>query len=512
MTYTLLNGFAASEHQAAIFEAIANVRSGSLIVKSVAGSGKTTVIKNALRYMQAGAAVQGLAFNVEAANNLKTALSEVMEADGAARYKGVRMGTFHSVGMGAIRRYLNLPDAQVSVKSNKCRTLLRDRVQEDEFELYSSFVCKLVGLAKGEGIGCIQADSEDNWYRIIDHHGMYLDSVDATIERAVDLAQKLLALSNKRAQTGELDFDDQLYMVEMWNLRLWQNDIVFVDEAQDTNPIRRALVRRMLKPRGRVVAVGDPRQSIYGFTGASTDAMELIAAQFRTRELPLTVSYRCARSVVRQAQSWVEYIEPSSFADEGEVKHNVPLAEALATLQQSDAVLCRQTNPLVTLAYRIIASGRAARVAGKEIGEGLVNLIMLQRARGIDALIEKLNAWRDREVAKLLKKEDEAAAEGLRDRVECIMIIIKNLPETKRTIPGLVEHITTLFTDDKSSNALTLSTVHKAKGQEWNRVAILEPSLMPSKAARQDWQLQQEENLMYVAATRAKQTLLYLEG
>jgi superfamily I DNA/RNA helicase len=56
---------------------------------------------------------------------------------------------------------------------------------------------------------------------------------------------------------------------------------------------------------------------------------------------------------------------------------------------------------------------------------------------------------------------------------------------------------------------ITLCSVHKAKGLEWNRVYILgRDSLMPSKFARQKWQMDQELNLIYVAVTRAKAELI----
>jgi len=82
-------------------------------------------------------------------------------------------------------------------------------------------------------------------------------------------ARSLIQASNESAKLGMLDFDDQLYLPLLWKLRLFQNDFVFIDEAQDTNPVRRALAKLALRPGGRLIAVGDPRQAIYGFTGAS---------------------------------------------------------------------------------------------------------------------------------------------------------------------------------------------------------------------------------------------------
>ena len=503
----------ASDHQAAIFDVMPDRKSGSYIIKAVAGAGKTTVIKNALRFIPDNSHVQGLAFNTDAARNLKDALAEVIASDGPDRYRNVRMGTFHSVCYGAILRYLGKRAEDVKPDDKKVVKLLRDRLRDEDKEIYASFCAKLVGLAKGEGIGALIPDTVERWWDLIEHHGLTLESEEATEERAIEIARKALVFSNKLAkERGAIDFDDMLYLPILWKLRLWQNDIVFLDEAQDTNPVRRAVVRLMLKRDGRLFAVGDPKQSIYGFTGASIDAMELITRDFKTRELPLTVSYRCARSVVAQAQTWVDYIQASDNAPEGEVKHGVALDDALKALTDADAVLCRQTAPLIGLAYQLIAKKRGVRILGRDIAEGLLALIHAQKAKGIDRLIEKLEAWRDREVARWIAKGEEGKADAVADKAECILMLINNLPETERTIPALERWITNVFRLDGDSPAgslLTLATVHKAKGLEWNTVAILRPDLMPGRA-RQDWQTEQEINLMYVAATRAKRTLLYL--
>jgi hypothetical protein len=412
---------------------------------------------------------------------------------------------------------LGLPDSEIKVEADKTRKILRARLDEnaearETFSLYSAFATKLVGLAKGEGIGCLIPDIEGEWYGLVDHHGLYLDSQEASIEQGVALARKLLGWSNEAARTGWLDFDDQLYLVVMWKLRLWRNDVVIVDESQDTNAVQRAMLHLALKDGGRLYAVGDEKQAIYGFRGASADAMALIAQEFRTNELPLTVSYRCARAIVERAQIWVPYIEPAETAPQGSVLDDLPLMEALGLLGPEDAILCRQTAPLVSVAYGMIARGRPCRILGREIGEGLVNLIEQQHAKGLDRLVDKLENWREREIAKFIARGEEGRAEAVADRVNCVLVIAEALPETERTVPALVRKIQSMFVDPKrgeKQTVLTLATAHKAKGKEWPKVAILRPELMPSKAARQDWQISQETNLQYVAATRAKDTLIY---
>ena len=61
-----------------------------------------------------------------------------------------------------------------------------------------------------------------------------------------------------------------------------------------------------------------------------------------------------------------------------------------------------------------------------------------------------------------------------------------------------------------SLNLIYLSTVHRAKGLECNNVFILCPSLMPSKLARAEWEIESEKNIVYVAWSRAKNTLNFI--
>lgn len=71
------------------------------------------------------------------------------------------------------------------------------------------------------------------------------------------------------------------------------------------------------------------------------------------------------------------------------------------------------------------------------------------------------------------------------------------------------EKISIIFGGD-NKDAVLLSTVHKAKGMEADNVYILYPSLMPWVVARKQWEKEAENNLIYVAVTRAKKTLNYI--
>jgi superfamily I DNA/RNA helicase len=255
------------------------------------------------------------------------------------------------------------------------------------------------------------------------------------------------------------------------------------------------------------MAVGDHRQAIYGFTGASHDALDLIQSEFSCFELPLTISYRCPAAVGRRVRELVPYFEVAPGAAEGSVSE-ATLNEALGRLDAHDAILCRNTAPLIDAAFTLIGKGIGCVVLGKDIGAALASLVKKQKAQGVDALVKKLAAYRDREVAKHTARGEEQKAEAVADRVECVLTVVDHLPEDRRTVPALLERLESMFSD--SNGVITLSTVHKAKGREWPKVAILRPDLMPSKWARQEWQQMQELNLQYVAWTRPTEELMFI--
>jgi len=498
--------FVASQKQQDVFKFIEHGR-GSAVLIAVAGSGKSTTIVQSLRFIPERDAVSILAFNATIAKEMKAKI-ESLGQDIGREFRNVRAQTFHSLGFNALAYKLGVRANQFRTDGQKVRNLIRDFYPEDMVEKYSSFVAKLVGLAKGAGIGILCPDQVSQWTDLITHHDLLLEDEDATEDEAIRMAQDVLALSTKMAKEQLwIDFDDMLYLPLLFRSRFYPQQWIFIDEAQDTNPVRRAIARGALKPGGRLIAVGDPHQAIYGFTGASHDAIDLIKRDFNAIELPLTVSYRCPKAIGVLARERVPYFEVHENAPEGEVL-TLELDEAIKRLTATDAILCRNVRPLVELAYQLLSRKVACHVLGSEIGKGLVNLVRKMKARNIKALEKRLEEYRSREVAQFMAKGEEGRAESITDRVDCILVFIEALNEKERTIAALISSIESLFTD--GSSVLTLSTIHKAKGREWQTVAVYEPKLSPSKWARQEWQAQQEENLIYVRDTRAQQTLIMI--
>jgi superfamily I DNA/RNA helicase len=155
-------------------------------------------------------------------------------------------------------------------------------------------------------------------------------------------------------------------------------------------------------------------------------------------------------------------------------------------------------------------------VEGRDIGEGLVSLA--KRWKSVTTthqLKAKLEDYKLKEMQKYMAKGKEDLAQAIEDKVGALEAVISRVNGLGLyDIDSVVSSIRSLFGDSKAGEVpkvVTLSTVHKSKGREWNTVYILDrANLMPSKYARKEWQLKQEENLEYVAITRSKNELIDL--
>lgn len=473
-----------SKYQENIFEFVANGE-GNAIVQAVAGSGKTTTIVEALKRIKGSSIF--LAFNKAIANELAE--------------RGVNAKTFHGLCYSPVTKHKGTR----TIESNKLRKLVDANLSGENSFIYGAFICKLVGLARQSGIGCLLEDTEQEWHNLIEHHDLELNSDKGTIVEAVEYARKLLQWSN---ESSMVDFDDLLYLAVKDGLVLPKFNYVFVDEAQDTNAIQRAILRKIISPFSRIIAVGDKAQAIYGFRGADSNSLQLIAEEFNAIELPLTVSYRCSQKVVEYAQGYVSHIEAAPEAIVGAIEDKGE-KWTVKDFASSDMVVCRTTKPLIVLAYKMLKARIPVRIMGREIGQGLIDLIKKMNAKGIDQLIEKLSIWKTREVEKAVAKKNESKAQSIEDKADAILCLIDGMEETNRTVPALMGIVNTLFSD--SNGCTTLATIHKAKGLESRRVFWLNSSKCPSLWAKQDWQKLQETNLCYVAVTRAKETLVLIE-
>lgn len=510
--------FAPSPQQQAIFDWVRDGR-GNAIVEAVAGSGKTTTLVEALAGMvEGGRTVAFAAYNKRIADDIGAKVA-------ARGLVGVYTGTFHSFGLRIWRRAY----PQVRVDDRKLGALMDARgVPKD----WRGFVVSLVDLAKQECVGITsRADDPDVWRAIVDRHdladkltppklrGARRSTLPAPdLREAIEVAGEVFAESVESCPYS-VDFADMLYAPLAHEVRYPSFDWVLVDEAQDSNPARRALAKRMLKPGGRFVAVGDRHQAIYGFTGADSAAMDLIKSEMGACELPLTVSWRCPRKVVDVARQWVSHIEPAPGAPEGTVGAATigEMIEQVRTdrVAANGAVLCRLTAPLVDLAMKLLAADIHCHVEGRAIGRKLLELVdRFPKVGSLSELAEEVEDYREQRTAKLLAAGKEGQAEELADLCDCITAIAGAMPPGSH-YAAFRDKVYALFADvpeGEEAPDLTLSTIHKSKGREWRLVYWLgSRKYQPSPWARQSWQQEQERNLYYVAATRSMAELVFVD-
>jgi len=422
-----------------------------------------------------------------------------------------RTSTMHSACLSAIRksgRYKNMPKNDPLSPNSKIYTITSEVMGDSSSAWeYQSPVMKLVSAAKTYGIinrsfgrPGLRADEDENWEELADQYDINFN------DEILTLARRVLELSTSMAlKEGILDFDDMLYIATLWPHRFAKHSKIIVDEAQDLSSIQVEALTKMLMPGAVVVAAGDEHQAIYGFRGALTDSYSVLISRFGMIEMPLTVSFRCPKAVVREAQRWVPEIESAPNASEGDVIWH----EELNILDVPKTVICRNNAPLIRLALKLLVAGRTAEVAGRDIGKGLISLTkrITKKNLSTDDFLVRLEKWADREISRKPRSKP-----SVMDKKSALEALALHHPDLR----SIQQHLEKLYPDPKSRNyrpaEVHLSTIHKAKGREWPDVLLLDPQLMPSKYAEQEWEIQQEHNMAYVGVTRAQRVLHYVNS
>ena len=498
--------FSPSIQQKTFFDWISGGK-GSCVLEAVAGSGKTTTLVEALGLMK-GYIFFG-AYNKKIADEI---------AGRVPPSQFLTVSTMHAAGFRAWRKVA----PKVKVDGDKLRNLFRELTFRDmEYGLLENPVLQLVSYGKQAGIGILKdhpIDSDIRWLELIEHFNVEVFSdrgknsgKDQTRD-IIRLAKDVLTMSVK-ANKDVIDFEDMIFAPLFHNVSFFQFNWVLLDEAQDTNVTRRLLALKLLKPGGRLVAVGDRHQAIYGFTGADANSLDLIREATKAVCMPLTTSYRCPKAVVAYAQQWVKHIQAHENAPEGqvltgEISHLKDLAKV------GDVVLCRFNAPLIKYVYTFIAAGIPARVEGRDIGAGLKNLAKRWKIKSLTAFSDRLIEWSEKEIKNYREKEENVKAQTLEDRVECMKVIISRVqskdPHAMDPCGRIIEEIDEIFgKEDDRRPVVLFSSIHRSKGREWNNVVWLQTG--PSGWAKLPWELEQEDNLCYVAPTRAKKTLINID-
>lgn len=479
-----------SPEQNAIWDAIANT-TDHIVVKALAGTGKSFTCRHAMAKAPRELKVLYLAFNKVIADEF---------GRGAPSHCEVK--TINALGNRICKMSM-----RTDIDGDKLGRIVENVFpRANQNRAAGAVIERLVALCKSYLL-----DGMD-MQLITDLANRHEIEIDADAAEGLPLIPEII--NRCKTELGSIDFDDQVWLPVVLNLQTVKYDLIFVDEAQDLNPCQHAFILKLLRPAtGRMVIIGDDHQAVYGWRGSDVDSIDNLAKALDVTglpvtTLPLTVTRRCPRNVVREAQAYVPALQHLPNAPDGTVER-IKDDKAFDLYTPGAMVVCRTNAPLLGVAFQLIRRQIKAIVRGRDIGQGLQTLIRQMRAADMADLMEKLEAWERREITKVAKtRRADAAIQRIQDRAECI----RALSEGCASITYLTGRIESIFANFESGgapkNAVVLSSIHRAKGLEAETVFWLYPEI--KCPTDQDWQKKQEINLRYVAVTRAKSRLVYV--
>lgn len=352
------------------------------------------------------------------------------------------------------------------------------------------------------------------------------------------------------------DHDDTLWYPALKDNLAWPKyDVVLADEVQDFNKCQMFMLKKLGEQGARIIAVGDPHQAVFRFRGADSQAFTNVQSLVNQggngvaiHELP--ENYRCGKNIIDYVNSHTKVnnlVAGRNF--EGEVTEGIKYDDMFINLtkewQQNGklkggaAFIARTNKPLVSCALDLLKADMNFVIIGRDFSQELTQHLEKITGKGrnaktipINYLMGELNNYLSNVEQKWkgkVAKDDELRS--IRDNTDAINSIISHLQfinyydrnlnmrinhsndfveYIKKRFAGVnvdsVEGAASLAKKDPRSY-VTLTTAHRAKGLEFDRVFIIGRELFPHPSATNEEELEQEDNLYYVALTRAMNEL-----
>lgn len=492
-----------------------------LAIIAGAGSGKTRVLTRRVAHQcLTGVAepshVAVLTFTRQAAAELQRRLRALGTGD------GVIAGTFHSVALSMLRQYWDR-------QGRAHPTVVSDRRR---------LIGEVIGPKHGTSIAALGADIDWARARNVDAAD-YAPAVAAAGRRSAappaDVARVMADLEKLKAKRGVIDLDDLLSSTiglmksddTFASIVRWRIRNLFVDEAQDLNPLQTEVLDLWRGDRDQLTLVGDPSQSIYGFNGSDPSILTNLEARFPGIEVVrLSTNYRCTPEVVAAGLNALGHgsgdapelvsarprgsaVRIRGFADE--TAEAAGIAEIVDDIGRdrgswhSMAVLARTNAQLPIIRAALEARGVPARILGAAAADPI------QRAtREVGDLpsATRIATWsRDARDPSDDDSDDEIVAR--RTVADAVDEFLRAGGGDGRAFLAWVR-ANRPFEVVTNADVVELLTFHGAKGREWDRVVVsgCEVGLMPHSSAKNDLERDEEVRLAYVAITRASDQLI----
>lgn len=357
------------------------------------------------------------------------------------------------------------------------------------------------------------------------------------------------------------DFSDDLWFAAVHSDQIqWPKfDVVLADEVQDFNEAQKIMLKKLHDQGAKIVAVGDVNQSIYRFRGADTGAFSNIENQLKdlshNKDISssLTKNYRSKKVVLDFANSetHVKNLRPGTEKQNegGEAtKYKLEYEDAFNSLAREKAsgkikqtaFIARTNEPLVHAALSLLVQNIPFVILGKDVSGDLKKHISKMISRfaisdhaDVSALDDKMTEFLDNETDYHAGKSTKASyLQELNEVTQALQSVMDQFLQSRDTgtIGDFKKWLSEKFGGldveeneedlkkykDKMAkeNPVVLTTAHKSKGLEFERVYILRYDLFPHKKAKREEDLAQEENAKYVSLTRARDEIhvLKLDG
>lgn len=469
-------------------------------IEATAGSGKTTTIVQAAKLIPLNKTAVFIAFNKHIVEELKARLP-----------KNVLCSTMHSLGFRVIKEHFK--PGEVTMNDKKQIDFIFPIFEhiKNKREQWKSIytVDSVMKLARATMTAPIRSEMD----KLVVQYALDITEIEITAA--------MRALSAQRDYYEDLDRRnctiDYVAMIELpakMKMRTPTYDYVFIDEAQDMSKLDRLFINKLVKPiTGRKVIVGDKRQAIYSFRGSDLNSFDAFVNEANSIKLPLTVSYRCAKAIVKEAKKVYPEIEPFEGNEDGIVRDKGTVEE----IQESDIVVCRNTRPLISVFMDLVKQGKKAYVKGKDMEQGLLNMLssLSPESRCEDVFLNfkdkvKEDVTKELTIKGIARPDKHPKFGAAMEKMDILQLLF-----IKFEYVFQVEDFIREIFEDRDREGVKLMTIHKSKGLEGDRVFFLREfegkELIPSPYAVTEDMMIAEENLKFVGITRAKKELVYLD-
>lgn len=509
---------------------------GPVCVLAGAGTGKTRAITHRIGYavstgMVNPAHVLALTFTVRAAGELRGRLREL-----GCGAETVRASTFHAA---ALRQLIYFWPRLVGGRP--------PQLVDSKFALVKEAATELKLRLDAATISDVATEIE--WAKVSqirpDDYVASRRSPAAGIEQVAALYQ---AYERLRRERQLIDFESVLELTaamlfaEQSAARHVRDAFRYftVDEYQDVNPLQKLLLDAWLGDREELCVVGDPQQTIYTFTGATSAYLRGFTTEFRDASVvKLVRDYRSTPQVVTLANRLVpsaglvaqrpagpvpeldEYPDDTTEAIgvaarvRGLLRRGVAPRQ-IAVLVRINAHLERFEQAFATAGVPFVVRGGERFYDRPEVRQALVLLRGAVRAEDDDAT-DLPGCVRHVLATAGLAPAPPATSGAARERWESLAAIAQlatdlQAAEPELTLAGFVAELARRaeLGHAPAANGVTLATMHAAKGLEWDAVLLpcLVEGIMPIVYARTAEAVAEERRLLYVAITRARKHLL----